>query len=120
MSWSFIDDKVIKKTRKDHRCEYCQRTIPKGSPNIYHWKGTMDNEMQSSYACHWCEKNSYDLVDQDGIIANFAERLVDIFDDELGGGFYFGGFDGDYAIFNDKINDKEIARIYCPVIKEEK
>ena len=118
--WSPIVTLVIEKTQKDHNCEYCKRTIPKGSPDVSFWKEKCDNEIQSSYACHWCDKHSMSLVDNEGMI-DFVERIIDMFEENktIPGNCYFGGADGDYFIFKDRETDKEVKRVYCPIIKKE-
>jgi hypothetical protein len=120
MSWSIIEDIVVKKTRKDHSCEHCGRTIPKGSPNIRHWKGNMDGELQSSYACHWCDEHGEIFVE------NFSWELLDFgscvesfFEDVLQGDYRYYKSEGDYFVFRDYHEEAEDVRICCPIIEKE-
>lgn len=130
MGWDFFDSTTVKKTRKDHKCQYCRRIIPKDSPNIFKWWGKWDGDMQTSYSCHWCEKHSDKLCDDDGYINDFWDSLredifYELFEkykdcdcvDEKG----FNGnievrFEGDYLVFVCEDCGKEWHREYMPII----
>ena len=80
MSWDFCNTKTVKKTKKDHHCEFCGRVIPKGSQNIFNWSGKFDGEMVNSYACHWCDSNEDRLLDDyDNTIKDFWDCMHDDF-----------------------------------------
>ena len=49
----FDDFKMIKKTRKPHKCITCSRKIPIGS-KAHNYIGTYEGEFQSWYQCDWC------------------------------------------------------------------
>ena len=127
MGWAFCEVKHIKKTRKSHKCEFCGRTIPAGSPNIYNWAGLYEGDFQNSYACNWCEDHKSRLVDTwDNEILDFWDCLKeDIFWEELepyrdkyGSITVYGKADGDYFVFYSYDTDKEVWRVKCPVIRE--
>ena len=119
MGWAFCEVKHVKKTRKSHKCEFCGRTIPAGSPNIYNWAGLYEGDFQNSYACHWCEDHESHLVDWDNEILDFWDCLKeDIFWKELEPyGSVYGKADGDYFVFYSD-TDKEVWRVKCPIIRE--
>jgi len=73
--WEHIGKKIIKKTRKDHKCIFCGSVIPKNSPNIYYYCGKSDGNFQGSHVCNWCEKHMYELCGDDGYILDFWEAL---------------------------------------------
>lgn len=126
MSWEFCDVKTIKKTRKPHKCVFCERIIPAGSPNIKYWRGLFEDEFISSYACHWCEKHEAKLCDDDEIL-DFWECLEeDIFSEELqpyrdknGRLMIYEKAEGDYFVFFSSNTCEEVLRIKCPIIEEE-
>jgi hypothetical protein len=128
MSWEFCDVKHIEKTRKPHKCEFCRRVIPAGSPNIKYWAGLTDDGFQRSYACHWCEKHEDHLVDDydDDTILDFWECLEeDIFSKELqpyrnkkGRLEVHGKAEGDYFVFYLYDTGEEVLRVKCPIIRE--
>ena len=127
MGWAFCEEKHIKKTRKPHKCVFCGRTIPAGSPNIYNWAGLYEGDFQNSYACNWCEDHESRLVDTwDNEILDFWDCLKeDIFWKELepyrdkyGSITVYGKADGDYFVFCSHDTDKEVWRVKCPVIRE--
>ena len=117
MSCRLIESSIIKKTCKEHSCEYCGRTIPKGSQDIKFCKFNIDGEIENDYVCHWCRENFIPYSEE----WNFSGDIVEMFEenDTIPGGLYFGGADGDYFIFKDRETDKEVKRVYCPIIKEE-
>lgn len=122
MGWEFCETIHVRKTRKPHRCAFCGRIIPVGTPNILHWKGKFDGDFQSSYACHWCEDNQNHLVDDwDNEILDFGDCLrEDIFQNEIdiiGESVYFES-DGDYFVFKTYEGDKEVLRVKCPINRE--
>jgi len=119
MSGGWIENTVVKKTRKEHQCAYCSRTIPKGSPNIPHWKYSMDGEIQNSYACHWCDEHSEHLNDGCDEIADFADCVDEYFYGQLPAHYGFYKTDGDYLVFRDNDEDKEDVRIFAPIIQKE-
>ena len=125
MGWAFCKEKHIKKTRKSHKCVFCGRTIPAGSPNIYNWAGLYEGVFQNSYACNWCEDHESRLVDTwDNEILDFWDCLKeDIFWKKLEPyrdkyGSIYGKADGDYFVFYSYDTDKEVWRVKCPVIRE--
>jgi hypothetical protein len=121
MSWSFVNQKHVK-TRKDHKCVYCQRIIPKGSKNIIHWWGKWEDDFQSSYACNWCHEHSEYLQDDD-MIADFWEGIHWMFEEKIreSEDLYESSIEydleGDYLVFT--IDDKEIHREHLPIVKED-
>jgi hypothetical protein len=119
MSWQFCDSGYLK-TRKDHRCAYCGRTIPKGN-KVFNWHGMFEGEFQNSYACHWCDEHQDELVDDDGCISDFWECIDSILDypHEKYEEYDYSDFNGDYLVLYDS-DDKKLERIYMPVIKEER
>ncbi len=50
---SFWESKAIKKTRKEHRCEYCGAKIPAGS-SCRNEVGTYEGDFNHYYLCHRC------------------------------------------------------------------
>jgi len=128
MGWDFCNTKTVKKTKKDHHCEFCGRVIPKGSQNIFNWSGKWDGELVNSYACHWCIANEDRLLDNwDNTIKDFWDCMHDDFFydkfQELKKQGYediFLSFDKenpDWLLFiNEGFDgDKEIHREYLPV-----
>jgi len=63
---SFWKNTEIKKTRKEHRCEFCNRVIPTGS-TVDYCRGIWEGEFQSYYFCTRCstyvDRNQIDLSD---------------------------------------------------------
>ena len=80
MSWEFINQRIIKKTRKSHKCVCCGRAISPGSTEIRHFSGKIEGDFQSSYECNWCEDNSDELLD-DEYYRDFWEAIQDMFYD---------------------------------------
>ena len=129
MSWDFCDVKIIKKTRKPHKCVFCGRIIPVGSQNIEHWHGLHDEGFQCSYACHWCEKHEERFISDNWVddeILDFWECLEeDIFSKELqpyrnknGRLEVYGKAEGDYFVFYSSNMGEEVLRVKCPIIRE--
>jgi len=52
---SFWKNTEIKKTRKEHRCEFCLRMVPKASAITY-CRGKWEGEFQSYYLCSRCDE----------------------------------------------------------------
>lgn len=42
------------KIRKDHKCVYCERTIPKGT-SCFNYRGLWQGDWQNWYSCEFCE-----------------------------------------------------------------
>lgn len=53
---SDVHHKMHLRTRKDHRCAYCNATIPNGSVVLCE-HGVWDHEPYRRYACGECEPN---------------------------------------------------------------
>jgi ribosomal protein L37AE/L43A len=124
--WNFINEVTVKKTRKNHNCQYCGRLILKGSRNILRWWGKFEGEFQNSYACNWCEKHKDDLTDEDtGYIDDFWGCIHDnvfynIYDkykkcDCPDGGEIDAEFKGDYLIWRCEDCGKEWHKEHMPV-----
>jgi hypothetical protein len=124
VGWAFCETEHIK-TRKDHKCIFCHRIIPKGSPNIYHWHGMYDGEFQNSYACHWCEDYQDSMVDDwDNEILDFWDCIrEDLFYDKIQELKKIDEdleieLEGDYLVFY-TYDEKELYREYMPVIRKD-
>lgn len=52
---SDFGDYNLVKTRKDHSCVYCGRTIPKGT-KAFNCKGLFEGDWQNWYACQFCDR----------------------------------------------------------------
>jgi ribosomal protein S27E len=129
MSWEFFDSRIVKQTRKDHRCAVCGRIIPKGSKDIYNWGGKWDGDMQNSYACHWCHEHSKDLCDDDGYIIDLWDSLREYIFEELFDKYrecdcvdehgYAGNIEaeleGNYLVFKCEDCGKEWHREHMPI-----
>ena len=117
MSYSYISDTIIKNTCKDHSCSYCGRTIPKGSPDIRFWKFEIDGEIENDYDCHWCSEYFRPTSDE----STFEDDIVKMFElnKTIPGNCWYAGSEGDYFIFKDRETDKEVKRVYCPIINKE-
>lgn len=68
----FYERKLVR-TSREHHCEYCGRSIPKGTKATAEW-GCYDNQMYRRYACQECgpylekfwkyvDYESFDLAD---------------------------------------------------------
>ena len=123
MSSDFLSRKTIKKTRKDHKCEFCYRIIPKGSTNILYWSGKFEGEFQSSYGCNWCEKHEDRLVD-DGYISDFWDCIREDIFEELFMEYEYcdeceseidADIEGDWLIFKCEECGKVMHKEYMPV-----
>ena len=123
MSWAFCETEHVK-TRKDHRCIFCGRVIPKGSTNIYHWHGMYDGDFQNSYACNWCEDNQKRFLGDDNEICCFWDTIrEDIFYDKIQELEKIDEdleleLEGDYLVFY-TYDEKELYREYIPVIRKD-
>jgi len=132
MGWDFCNRRIVKKTRKPHRCAYCKREIPAGAKKILNWAGLFECDFQNSYACHWCQSHMNDLQD-DEYIGEFWDDLTDnIFYDEFKKykecdcttdkgfvGNIKAEFDGDYLVWKCKDCGKVWHKEYMPVAREE-
>lgn len=128
MGWDFCDQKIVKKTRTTHTCEFCGRKIPKGSQNIFNWSGKFDGELVNSYACDWCIEHDDRLTDELTLeIFDFWDCLYeDIFHDKIqelrkSGDCIVIDFDKEDPNWLNFINDvtgEIIHREYMPIIKE--
>ena len=49
-----LNERHVKSTRKPHRCAYCGKDIPTGSPALNEY-GICDNRSFSRYACEECQ-----------------------------------------------------------------
>ena len=62
---------VIKKTRKDHHCQCCDKAIVAGSADVVHWAGKWDGEFASVHYHSECRaaeiawNNEFDLWGDD-------------------------------------------------------
>lgn len=130
MGWDFCNSGKVKRTRKNHKCEFCGRIIPKGSVNILNWSGKFEGDMQNSYACHWCENHQSNLVDDyDNTISDFWDSLrEDIFQEEFRKfkdcdcvdekgmtGCIEANLEDDYLIFKCEDCGKEWHREHMPI-----
>ena len=127
MSWVFCDEKHIKKTRKPHKCVFCGRVIPVGSPNIFYWGGLSEEGFQNSYSCHWCEDHQNHFIDTwNNRILDFWDCLkedifwkeIEPYRDKYGIITVYGKTDGDYFVFYSFDTDEEVWKVKCPVIRE--
>ena len=71
---SFWENRKIKKTRKDHRCEYCGAKIPAGS-SCENNVGTYEGDFNHYYLCERC------LVFMDMYRDNSESELGNFVDD---------------------------------------
>jgi hypothetical protein len=69
---SFWNSTHISKSRKDHKCEFCNVIIPK---NSFCWNeaGTFDDDFSNYYLCERCKK----------LICSGSETWTDDYDNEL-------------------------------------
>ena len=128
MGWDFCKQKIVKKTGKDHKCEFCGRIIPKGSFNILNWSGKWDGELVNSYGCHWCIENEDRLTDEISLeILDFWDCLYeDIFYDKIkelresGNSIVinFDSEDSDWLIFIDDDTGEIVHREYMPIVNK--
>lgn len=125
MGWDFCNQKTVKKTKKDHHCEFCGRVIPKGSQNIFNWSGKFDGELVNCYGCHWCMDNEDKFVDGEEILDFWDCLYEDIFYDKIkelresGNSIVinFDSEDSDWLIFIDDDTGEIVHREYMPIIK---
>lgn len=124
MGWAFCETKHVK-TRKDHKCIFCGRVIPKESKDIYHWHGMFEGEFQSEYACNWCEDHQNDMVDAwDNSIIGFWDSIREIiFKDKIQELEKIDEdleikLEDDYLVFY-TYDKKEIYREYMPVVRKD-
>jgi hypothetical protein len=118
VSWEFISSRIIKKTRVDHQCVYCGRTIPKGSIDVNNWCGKFDGEFQNHHACHWCDENS-DLMSDGDIICDFEpydifcdikDEIEEKYDADIR--IEWDGDDDNYLLSVDKYSGEVLHREY--------
>ena len=65
MSWTHLDDSVVKKSRKPHRCYLCGKDIPKGASYLRR-TGIDDDAGFLSIAMHpECESQTRDWDEMD-------------------------------------------------------
>ena len=81
MSCFFNPGKRIK-TRKEHVCEYCGKTIPKGTSGVLYESGAFDGELFARYACSACQPYVGDFWEHvcgecECITRDFAEFMAD-------------------------------------------
>jgi hypothetical protein len=129
MGWDFFDSKKVK-TRKVHKCQLCNRLIPKGTENVEYWGGMFDGEFQHSYVCWWCYEHLDNFTD-DEMLADFWDTLRDsIFYDEFKqykgvlcegcrDGSYEIELQGDWLVAVCSDCRVEVWTYYMPVVKEE-
>lgn len=55
---SFWNSKKVKKTRKEHRCEFCSRKIPVGS-SCSNESGMYEGDFHNYYLCNRCVEVIY-------------------------------------------------------------
>ena len=124
MGWDFCDSKNVK-TRKEHNCAFCGRTILAGS-EVFYWGGMYNGEFQSSYACNWCDDHQESLLNLDNEITDDFSTCLreDIFYSEVKnlGHLYVDADvdDSDWFIFTDYETDEEVHREYCPIVSATK
>jgi hypothetical protein len=126
MGWDFCNTKTVKKTKKDHHCEFCGRVIPKGSQNIFNWSGKFDGELVNCYGCHWCIANEDKLVDGEEILDFWDCLYEDIFYDKIkelkesGNSIVinFDSEDSDWLIFIDDDTGEIVHKEYMPVVNK--
>ncbi len=130
MSWEFISEKRIKKTRKPHKCVCCGRLIPTGSVDINYFCGKCDGDFQSSYECNWCEDNR-EIFLYDNYYYDFWDCIQDHFYDlftkynecdctEAHGlaGSIGSKLSGDYLVFYCENCGKVWHEEYIPICRE--
>jgi hypothetical protein len=65
MSWTHLDNSVVKESRKPHRCYLCGREIPKGASYLRR-TGIDDDAGLLSIAMHLeCESQTHDWDEMD-------------------------------------------------------
>ena len=71
---------IVKKSRKNHHCEYCGRFIEVGS-SYSHESGKFEGEMQDYALCLRCRKlldsNTATWNSDDGELGNFHDAFMD-------------------------------------------
>ena len=82
MSRFFNPSKRVK-TRKEHVCEYCGKTILKGTSGVLYESGLFDGEFFARYACQTCQPHVgefWDYVDGESynIPCEFEEFMSDM------------------------------------------
>ncbi len=123
MSWDFSDQCMVKKTKKNHECAFCGRTIPEGSKDILHWWGKWDGEFQNSYACDWCESHQQELTEDNEIIEFWDCLREDIFEEQFKkfrecdcvSGNIDADFEADYLVWKCEDCKREWHREYMPI-----
>lgn len=71
-----LSDRIIKKTRKPHKCVLCLRIIPIGLRMRY-WVGIHENDFHHSYCCTTCDeitKFSPEYIYDEGYVTEMLEK----------------------------------------------
>lgn len=123
MGWDFINTNIVSKTRKPHRCVICNRIIPKGTKNIYHYSGMFNGNFQNSYICNWCEDHEDIFKDElDETYYDFDEIIIDEFKN-IHDKYYDVNillkYEGDNIIFIDEENNVEIGKESFPIQRKD-
>ena len=120
MSWECYKAGYVT-TRKEHKCIYCRRKIPKKS-KVFNWHGKYDGMFQNTYSCYSCTKYKKYLTDDDGRIGDFWDCIYYLFEElwielEEIHGKVRTKLDSDYLIFEDTIGNVIHKQVY-PILNE--